>query len=56
MRDGAVQLRPGVLKLIEAAHAEGLRLAIATTTSAVNIVALLRRAIGPDWQRFFTVV
>ena len=56
VRDGAVQLRPGVLALIEAAHAEGLRLAIATTTSAVNIVALLRRAIGPDWQRFFTVV
>ena len=56
VRDGAVQLRPGVLKLIEAAHAEGLRLAIATTTSAVNIVALRRRAIGPDWQRFFTVV
>ena len=56
VRDGAVQLRPGVLKLIEAAHAEGLRLAVATTTSAVNIVALLRRAIGPDWQRFFTVV
>ena len=56
VRDGAVQLRPGVLKLIEAAQAEGLRLAIATTTSAVNIVALLRRAIGPDWQRFFTVV
>ena len=56
VRDGAVQLRPGVLKLIEAAHAEGLRLAIAITTSAVNIVALLRRAIGPDWQRFFTVV
>ena len=56
VRDGTVQLRPGVLKLIEAAHAEGLRLAIATTTSAVNIVALLRRAIGPDWQRFFTVV
>ena len=56
VRDGAVQLRPGVLKLIEAAHAEGLRLAIATTTSAVNNVALLRRAIGPDWQRFFTVV
>ena len=56
VRDGAVQLRPGVLALIEAAHAEGLRLAIATTTSAVNIVALLRRAIAPDWQRFFTVV
>ncbi len=56
VRDGAVQLRPGVLKLIEAAHADGLHLAIATTTSPVNIAALLRAAIGPDWRRCFAVV
>ncbi|WP_324565277.1 HAD-IA family hydrolase [Ottowia sp.] len=56
VREGAVQLRPGVLKLIESAHADGLRLAIATTTSPVNIGALLRAAIGPDWQHFFTVI
>ena len=42
VQDGAVQLRPGVLRLIELAHQEGLRLAIATTTSPVNIAALLR--------------
>jgi HAD superfamily hydrolase (TIGR01509 family) len=56
VQDGAVALRPGVLKLIEAAFNDGLRLAIATTTSPVNIVALLRTAIGPDWRQYFTVV
>ncbi|GAB4404153.1 MAG: HAD family hydrolase [Rhodoferax sp.] len=53
---GAVQLRPGVLKLMDEALAAGLRLAIATTTSPVNIAALLRRAIGPDWRMNFAAV
>ncbi|TSE29232.1 HAD-IA family hydrolase [Tepidimonas charontis] len=56
VRAGAVQLRPGVLALIEAARTAGLRLAIATTTSPVNIAALLRSAMGPDWQLAFEVV
>ena len=56
VNDGAVQLRPGVLKLIEQAHDAGLQLAIATTTSPVNISALLRASIGPDWSRFFVVI
>ncbi|MHB1201164.1 MAG: HAD family hydrolase, partial [Polaromonas sp.] len=45
VQEGAVQLRPGVLRLIGSAHQAGLRLAIATTTSPVNIAALLRKAI-----------
>lgn len=56
VQEGAVQLRPGVLRLIESAWAAGLRLAIATTTSPVNIAALLRAAIGPEWPHFFQVV
>ena len=56
VQQGHVQLRPGVLALIQAAHAQGLRLAIATTTSPVNIAVLLRSAIGPDWKDFFAVV
>ena len=52
----AVQLRPGVLSLIQSAHQAGLRLAIATTTSPVNIAVLLRNAIGQDWKSFFTVI
>lgn len=56
VNDGQVALRPGVLELIDAAHQTGLGLAIATTTSPVNIAALLRKAIGPDWRTFFSVV
>jgi len=56
VQDGAVALRPGVLKLIEAAFTDGMRLAIATTTSPVNITALLRTAIGPDWRQYFMVI
>src|SRR5258708_6421571 len=44
---GIVRLRPGVLRLLTEARAEGLRLAIATTTSPQNVVDLLERTIGP---------
>jgi len=56
VQSGAVQLRPGVLALIQAAHQAGLRLAIATTTSPVNIAVLLRNAIGLDWKDLFMVI
>ena len=56
VQDGAVQMRPGVLGLLSAAGAAGLQLAIATTTSPVNIAALLRRAIGADWKARFAVI
>jgi HAD superfamily hydrolase (TIGR01509 family) len=53
---GAVALRPGVLALMNEARAQGLALAIATTTSPVNIAALLRSAIGLDWRMHFLAV
>lgn len=56
VHDGAVSLRPGVIKLMDEALAQGLQLAIATTTSPVNIAALMRRAIGPDWRLNFTAI
>ena len=56
VQDGVVKLRPGVLALVEEALSRGLQLAIATTTSPVNVAALLRRAIGPHWRLHFPVV
>lgn len=56
VNDGAVRLRPGVLRLMDEALAQGVQLAIATTTSPVNIAALLRRAVGPDWRLNFTAI
>ena len=56
VQQGAVQLRAGVLAMIEQAHQAGLKMAIATTTSPVNISTLLRQAIGDDWRHYFAVV
>lgn len=56
VQEGAVQMRPGVLHLMQAAARDGLTLAIATTTSPVNIAALLRKSVGPDWSHWFAVV
>ena len=56
VNDGAVSLRPGVLMLMDEALAQGLQLAIATTTSPVNIAALMRRDMGADWRLNFTAI
>ncbi len=56
VNSGAVSLRPGVLALMEEALAQGMRLAIATTTSPVNIAALLRQAMGPAWRYNFAAI
>jgi len=56
VNNGAVQLRPGVLALMDEARRQGLQLAIATTTSPVNIAALLRSAIGTDWRSHFLAI
>jgi HAD superfamily hydrolase (TIGR01509 family) len=50
--DGRAPLRPGVARLIGEAQASGLRLAIATTTSAANIEALLAGKLGGGSRRF----
>jgi beta-phosphoglucomutase-like phosphatase (HAD superfamily) len=54
--DGTVELRPGVLRLMSEAQDQGLQLAIATTTSPVNIASLLRRAMGADWRLNFSAI
>jgi len=56
VNSGAVSLRPGVLKLMDEALKAGLQLSIATTTSPVNIAALLRHAVGEDWRMNFSAI
>jgi HAD superfamily hydrolase (TIGR01509 family) len=53
---GATPLRPGVADFVEAAHAAGIRLAIATTTSLPNVTALLGSAFGDRWPVLFPVI
>ncbi len=51
---GSIPLRPGVKHLIEQAHAAGITLAIATTTTPQNVSALLEVALGKDWEKYFS--
>lgn len=56
LAQGGIPLRPGVRRLLEAARAAGIRLAIATTTTPANVSALLRHTLGPDAERWFEVI
>lgn len=53
---GRIALRPGVGRLLEALRAEGLRLAIATTTTPDNVQALLEANLGPAGPAWFEVI
>ena len=52
MAEGRIPLRTGVRRLLEEAREQGLRLAIATTTTPDNVTALLENSLeagGSDW-------
>lgn len=54
LRDGLIPLRPGIKQLIREAHAAGITLAIATTTTPENVSALLEVGLGKDWADYFS--
>jgi HAD superfamily hydrolase (TIGR01509 family) len=53
---GAVQLRPGVARLIAQARAQGILLAIATTTTRANVTALLEATLGSEAVAWFAAI
>lgn len=53
---GDVQLRSGVARLIAQAREQRLQLAIATTTAAANVSALLSATLGSDAEGWFAAV
>lgn len=53
---GRAPLRTGVLRLIEEARADGLRLALAATSTTANIEALVSAALGPKALGWFSAV
>lgn len=54
--EGQLPLRPGVAELMADCRAAGLPMAIATTTSRVNVEALLGAHLGPGWASAFAAV
>jgi beta-phosphoglucomutase-like phosphatase (HAD superfamily) len=56
VRSGQLPLREGVSELFHDCVRAGVRMAIATTTSRVNVEALLLRHLGADWPAMFAAV
>lgn len=56
LNQGAIPLRPGVKRLLDEARRQGMRLAIATTTTPDNVMALLRNALAADAESWFEVI
>ncbi len=56
VRAGQCPLRPGVERLIRTSRESGLRLAVCTTTSRVNIVELLQATLPPEGLGLFEAV
>jgi HAD superfamily hydrolase (TIGR01509 family) len=54
--DGALALRPGIPRIIYESRAQGLKLAVATTTSRANVDALARSCFGRDADDVFDVI
>lgn len=56
LANGEIPLRPGVKRLLDEARADGLRLAIATTTTPENVTALLEHTLGKESIDWFEVI
>jgi len=56
LSQGAIPLRPGVKRILDEAREQGLRLAIATTTTPANVEALLVHTLGEDSMKWFEVI
>lgn len=55
LTQGRLTLRPGVLALLRQCRAEGVRLAIATTTRRTNLLAFVATLFGPEGSQAFEV-
>ena len=56
LKSGAIPLRPGVARLLKEAHAAGLKLAVASTTTPENVAALLSATMGEQSVAWFDVI
>jgi HAD superfamily hydrolase (TIGR01509 family) len=54
--ESGAELRPGIVKLLEEAREAGLKLAVATTTTAANVDCLVNAACGTDARALFDVI
>ncbi len=51
-----IPLRPGVRRMLEAAHGAGIRIGVATTTTPAALEALIEHSLGVVWFDRFAVL
>ncbi len=56
LQQGNIPLRPGVARLLREARENGVRLAIATTTTLANVTTLLECTLGAESVAWFEVI
>ncbi|MES9952913.1 MAG: HAD family hydrolase [Candidatus Thiodiazotropha sp. 6PLUC2] len=56
LSEGAIPMRQGVKRLLNESRQQGLRLAIATTTTPANVSALLQHSLDADAESWFEVI
>ncbi|ABW28324.1 HAD family hydrolase [Acaryochloris marina] len=56
LSQSTIPLRPGVERLLRDARAEGIRLAIATTSDLPNVITLLEQTLGKDSLSWFETI
>jgi len=56
LKQGGIPPRPGVLRLLSEARSQGMKLAVATTTSPENVEALLKYSFPAGQQDWFDVI
>jgi HAD superfamily hydrolase (TIGR01509 family) len=56
LKSGKIPLRKGVKRLIKEAKDENITLAIATTTTPINVTTLLQSTLGKDAESLFKVI
>lgn len=56
LKSGAIPLRPGVARLLREARDAGLGLAVASTTTEVNVTTLLSKTLGEESISWFNVI
>lgn len=56
LENNAIYLRPGVVRLINELREQGVRLAIATTTTPENVTALISNTLGVEALEWFDCI
>lgn len=56
INDGRLPLRPGVARIVDEAIADGLMLAVCSTSNEKAVTRVVERMLGPDRRKYFNAI